>query len=93
MLTKEEHDIKDFLFEELMKQTGFNRLSMDAQGEVANEFVRTVSTLRSVPITWDEENTLHDCPTCTGTGESQSGMGSCSACRGKGTIDNRPRDY
>jgi DnaJ-class molecular chaperone len=93
MLTIEENKIKDFLFDELMKQTGFNRLSMDSQGEMVNEFVRTVSALRSVPITWDEEKTLHDCPTCTGTGEAQSGVGSCSACRGKGTIDDRPHDY
>ena len=54
MLTVEENRIKDFLFEELMKQTGFSRLSMDAQGEMVNEFVRTVSMLRSVPITWDD---------------------------------------
>ena len=93
MLTVEENRIKDFLFEELMKQTGFSRLSMDAQGEMVNEFVRTVSILKSVPVVWDGENTLHDCPTCTGTGESQSGLGYCSACRGRGTIDDRPRDY
>jgi hypothetical protein len=92
MLTMEENRIKDFLYDELMRQTGFNRLSMDSQGEMVDEFVRTVSTLRRVPIAWDEE-TLHDCPICTGTGESQSGVGSCSACRGRGTIDDRPHDY
>jgi hypothetical protein len=93
MLTIEENKIKDFLFDELMKQTGFSRLSMDSRGEVVNEFVRTVAMLRRVPIHWDEDETLHDCPTCTGTGEAQSGVGSCSTCRGKGTIDNRPHDY
>jgi len=93
MLTKQEEQIKENLFNELMKQTGFKNLSMDAQGEMVDVFVKTVSQLRSVPITWEEEKTLHDCPACTGTGESQSGIGSCSACRGKGTIDNRPCDY
>lgn len=38
------------------------------------------------------EETLHDCPLCSGTGESQSGIGSCSMCRGKGIVDQRPRD-
>ena len=39
------------------------------------------------------EDTLHDCPLCSGTGEAQSGIGSCSECKGKGTIDERPAAY
>jgi len=92
MLTKEENRIKDNLFNELFKQTGFRNLSMDAQGEVVNEFVKTVVTLREAmgeDESASDEGTLHDCPRCGGTNESFSGFCTYPGCK-NGMVDDRP---
>lgn len=53
-LNSQEIKIKEDLFNELMKHTGFSRLSMDAQGAVVNEFVRAVSELRKVEVKFEK---------------------------------------